>query len=815
MTTTTFADSDSVPLRFTALPDAGGSAGRSWNAECIRCSHSFAQDPIAMPERFRVGRTVAAAFPTSHRAWVWIAAGMVLAAFSLQVPAQTSIAGATRIASGAEHSCAITALGGVECWGRNSTGQLGDGSTTERRLATPVSGLASGVSAIAAGANHSCALNSVGTVKCWGNNNSGQLGNGGGPGNQTTPVEVSGLTGVTAIAVGGRHSCALTGGTLKCWGSNAWGQLGNGEFLTSEPIPVDVLGISGVAAVTAGEDHTCARTSAGAALCWGFNVYGQLGDDSTNASFQPIDVGGLASGVTAIAAGASHTCAVVAGAVRCWGNNEFGAIGDGSTTQRLLPTPVSGLSGIATIVGGTFHTCALSNSGGARCWGRNHEGQLGDGTTGRELTPVNVTDLSSGVSAIAAGGRHSCALDTAGAVKCWGWNFNGQIGDGKSRNNRVTPVAVTALSSAAVNRVAAGADYSCALTTTGAVKCWGWNENGQLGDGSNENRLAAVDAVGLSSGNTAIATGSSHTCALATGGAARCWGSNAFGQLGNGNRAEQLAPAAVISLSAGVQGIAAGINHTCAVTSGGAAQCWGQNGFFQLGDGTDFDRLTPTTAVGLGSGVTAVAAGLYHSCALVSGGVWCWGVNSSGQVGGGGEETSVPVAVFFVDPVSVVAIAAGLYHSCALTSGGAVKCWGENGSGQIGNGSTIDVGSPTDVVGLASGVIRIAAGYDHTCALTSGGSVKCWGRNGAGQLGDGSSTSRLTPVDVIGISGATSIAAGSAHTCAVLGTGSARCWGYNIAGQVGDGTAGYVTRPTNARRLDPAFIFDTGFELDE
>ena len=768
-----------------------------------------------MPEFRTLFRTQPTARRTAHRSGLVAATLLTLASISLQASAQTAITGATRISTGADHSCAITAQGGVECWGSNINGQLGDGTTTARRLATPVTGLASGVTAVAAGANHSCAMTSLGSVKCWGNNGSGQLGDGSGPGNRLNPVDVSSLTGVTAIVVGGRHSCALTGGTVKCWGANNWGQLGTG-FPDNEPTPADVVGLAGVTAITAGEDHTCARTSAGAALCWGNNVNGQLGDDSTLPAMAPVEVSGLSTGVTAISAGASHTCAVVTGAVRCWGANEFGALGDGSTTERLVPTPVSGVSGVATVAAGGFHTCAVTTGGGARCWGRNHEGQLGDGTTGRELTAVNVSGLSSGVASIAAGARHSCSLDTAGAVKCWGWNLAGQLGNGRPSNNRSQPVAVTALGSAAINRVAAGDGYTCAVTTAGATRCWGWNESGQLGDGSNENRLIAVDAVGLTSGSTAIATGGAHTCALGSGGAARCWGSNSNGQLGNGSVVGQFAPTGVTGLSAGAQAITAGTFHSCAVTAGGAAQCWGKNALGQLGDGTELDRLTPTTAVGLSSGVAAVAAGSWHSCALTSlGVVLCWGDNFYGQLGIGGAEQSLTPVEVFLPPINVTAISTGYQHTCVVTSGGAVKCWGENRSGQVGDGTTSDAIFPTDVVGLSSGITRIAAGGRHSCALTSGGSVKCWGANAAGQLGDGTTTQRLTPVDVIGITGATAITVGVDHSCAILANGSARCWGYNIVGQAGDGTSGYVTIPAAARRVDPAFVFKAGFELDE
>jgi len=206
--------------------------------------------------------------------------------------------------------------------------------------------------------------------------------------------------------------------------------------------------------------------------------------------------------------------------------------------------------------------------------------------------------------------------------------------------------------------------------------------------------------------------------------------------------------------------------------------------------------------------VAAVAAGTLHSCALTSGGVvLCWGDNFYGQLGiGGAEQSLTPVEVFFT-PINVTAISTGNQHTCVVTGGGAVKRWGENRSGQVGDGTTRDSIFPTDVVGLTSGITRIAAGGRHTCALTTGGGVKCWGANGAGQLGDGTTTQRLTPVDVIGITGATAIAVGVDHSCAILANGSARCWGYNIVGQDGDGTSGYVTIPAAARRVDPAFVF--------
>ena len=249
-----------------------------------------------------------------------------------------------------------------------------------------------------------------------------------------------------AIAAGDNHTCALTTtGGVKCWGDNNLGQLGDGTT-TKRVTPVDVSGLtSGVSAIATGGSHTCALTTTGSVKCWGRNFYGQLGDGTTTDRFTPVDVSGLTSGVSAIAAGGSHTCALTTtGGVKCWGRNSFGQLGDGTApTNSSTPVDASGLtSGVSAIAAGNSHTCALTTTGGVKCWGNNSSGQLGDGTTTARSTPVDVSGLTSGVSAIAAGGFHTCALTTTGGVKCWGNNFFGQLGNGLGVTERTTPVDV-------------------------------------------------------------------------------------------------------------------------------------------------------------------------------------------------------------------------------------------------------------------------------------------------------------------------------------------------------------------------------------
>jgi alpha-tubulin suppressor-like RCC1 family protein len=352
-------------------------------------------------------------------------------------------------------------------------------------------------------------------------------------------------------------------------------------------------------AISTGGFHACARRSAGGVECWGYNAFGQLGDGTTTSKPTPTAVSGLTSGVAAISGGLLHTCALMsAGAVKCWGDNEYGQLGDGTTTSKPTPTAVSGLSsGVIAISAGGAHTCALTNAGRVECWGENGEGQLGDGTTTNKPTPTAVSGLSSGVIAISAGELHTCALMSAGEVKCWGENGSGQLGDGTT-TNKPTPTAVSGLSSGVI-AVSAGGSQTCALTSSGAVKCWGYNEYGQLGDGTTTNKSTPVGVSGLGSGVAAISAGLSYTCALKSAGGLECWGENNFGQLGDGTTTSKPTPTAVSGLGGGVTAISAGAEQACALTRSSGVECWGENRDGQLGDGTTTSKTTPTHVVGL------------------------------------------------------------------------------------------------------------------------------------------------------------------------------------------------------------------------
>jgi len=346
-----------------------------------------------------------------------------------------------------------------------------------------------------------------------------------------------------------------------------------------------------ITAISAGGSHTCALTNIGGVKCWGSNTDGQLGDGTTTSSSVPIDVPGLTTGVTAVGAGWGHTCALMTGGgVKCWGFNMEGQLGNGSTKSSHVPVDVHNLAGVTAISVGTFHSCGHTAGGGVRCWGRNDFGQLGNSGTGNG--PVDVTDLTTGVAAVYAGYEYSCALTIGGGVKCWGYNFSGQLGDNGS-NSSSAPVDVYGLTSGVV-AIDAGGGQTCAVTTGGGLKCWGFNGNGQVGNNSKMDSHAPTDVVGLESGVAGVATGGWHSCAFTDRGDVKCWGLNSAGTLGTSPEDvfDSSVPLAVPGLS-GVTAISAGGGHSCALTSGGAVKCWGSNNSGQLGDGSTASSAVP------------------------------------------------------------------------------------------------------------------------------------------------------------------------------------------------------------------------------
>ncbi|MGH2902659.1 MAG: RCC1 domain-containing protein [Solirubrobacteraceae bacterium] len=347
------------------------------------------------------------------------------------------------VSAGAYHTCALVSEGSIDCWGENYYGQVGNGTNRNKYTApVAVSGISTAIE-VAAGGFHTCALLSGGSVDCWGYNKYGELGDGTKQ-ERTTPVAVSGITNAVQISSGGFHTCAvLSSGKIECWGENAFEQLGDGTSENSLT-PVAVSGISTATSVTAGGLGTCATLSGGKVDCWGYGEFGELGDGKTENSSVPVAVSGITEAVAVAAVGDFQACARLStGTIDCWGDNEDGELGDGTTENSSVPVAVSGISTGADVAAGAFHTCARLAAKTLDCWGENYFGELGDGTTTNSSVPVAVSGIAT-ATGIVAGTSHSCGRLVGGGIDCWGENYDGQLGDGTTTNS-TTPVAVTGI----------------------------------------------------------------------------------------------------------------------------------------------------------------------------------------------------------------------------------------------------------------------------------------------------------------------------------------------------------------------------------
>lgn len=338
----------------------------------------------------------------------------------------------------------------------------------------------------------------------------------------------------------------------------------------------------------------------------------------------------------------AYTCGLtVEGTAHCWGFNVSGMLGDGTTTDRVSPVAVEGGLRFTSLTTGAFHACGLTSEGSAYCWGFNQVGMLGDGTTTQHLTPVTV---SGGLSfrSLTAGHGHTCALTTAGVAYCWGHNVDGQLGDGTT-TDRLSPTPVAG--GLTFQTIDAGADHTCGVAPSGAAYCWGANNNGMLGDGSTDQRLTPV----------------------------------------------------VVSGGLAFQSVSGGFDHSCGLTVAGAAYCWGLNANGQLGDGTQTDRLTPG-AVAKGLTFRSLAAGYNHNCGVTTNDdAYCWGFGIHGQIGAELFGVSIPSPELVVGDLAFASVTAGISHSCGLTTASVAYCWGYNGKGGLGDGSTTDRLSPQPV----------------------------------------------------------------------------------------------------------------------
>jgi alpha-tubulin suppressor-like RCC1 family protein len=688
------------------------------------------------------------------------------------------------------HTCSVTADGGVLCWGSAAHGVLGTSEILVRGQGVPLSApnrvpLQTPAVSVAAGGAHSCAVGRDGFVYCWGSNGQGQLGGIGSGGPEPRRVSAHPRLRAVAVTAGAAHSCALTpDAAVACWGDTP---------LRRVPLPAtdSIVGLASAAV------HNCAVGNSGRIYCWGTSYGMVTGIEALPGRIAVLDLPGRERAVMVSAGGgvsdfgaSRHDCAVsAAGRVFCWGEVVARAAVD--TTVRFSHRPVemrlpAGISA-RSVAAGSGHLCVVSRAGGLFCAGDNRWGQAGGDPAERVvgMTPVALPGV---VSRVDLGSFHSCAIAES-RLYCWGADVTGQRG--VSPADLVPSTAAFPAARRAV-RIRSGPDDVCAVTDRAETYCWG-------GAGDHEQLSPRRMRVAAARGIRDLARGAGRVCVLPGNGRLSC------ADPATGRPVPAEAPGIgirdlEIGLANRIFEVTIADEHRCALDDQGAVRCWAghDNASGVLGTRErppPAARNQPVT-VPLPSSFRprSLALGPDYSCALgLDGEVLCWGRNLE-CCGRGGEAPPRPTPVGLPEAFRAEMIAAGRDHACAA-GGGQVVCWGNEFLRRPRVARTVETRARRVELPPDTRVAALAAGYHHTCVAATDGSVYCWGVNERGQLGDGSRADSRIPVRALRSERVVDLAAGVAHTCALTGTGIVRCWGSNDRGQRGDGTYTSPERP--------------------
>jgi alpha-tubulin suppressor-like RCC1 family protein len=680
---------------------------------------------------------------------------------------------------GGDHTCAIDSNGSLYCWGLGADGQLGTGSTDSQLLPALV-GFDHDWLTIVGGRSHSCGLKRDGSVYCWGSI-------GGYVGDVTSigpsPNRVGSDNDWQSIASNtGAHVCGLKQDhSLYCWGSNYLGQVGDGTR-DERPTPVRVGADSDWQTVAAGLLHTCAIKMDGSLYCWGYNLDGELGVDfsqTPNAQgYSPLQVG-TDKDWQSLSAGGFHTCAIkTTGALWCWGDDSYGQIG-GATSNRQSNVPIQfdQATDWTRVVAGDAATCAMKTDHSVWCWG-DITATAAPSSMIQWPDPKRVNGAN--WESVSSGGEHFCGI-AYGSLYCWGSNGYGQVGDG-TKPGKTSPNPV--LTDVLYQSVAVGSDHTSAVSTAGALYCWGATGVGQTG-GADQDPRFVPERIGTQSNWASVWAYDRSTCALTTQGALYCWGDDT---VINGNVDQT--PARIGSDSDWAS-IRTESVHSCGIKTDHSLFCWGSGYLGDLGDGSSNDFRVPTR-IGSDRDWQSVALGIFRTYGLkLDGSLYQWG--------SGYDDTDIPVSVTpsrLGTDSDWASLSANSTHACAIKTSGALYCWGYNADGELGNGTLTDSATPVQV-GVDTDWQSVSAGGRYTCAVKTTGSLYCWGNDDESQLGDGTTMTTSTPLRIGTDSDWLSVAESedASSTCALKMGGKLYCWGSEDSGQLGDGD-GWKPTPT-------------------
>lgn len=661
-------------------------------------------------------------------------------------------------------------------------------------------------------------------------NCSGAGGGSDGAGAPTTPgpQDSATLNSVIAISAGSDVACALiTDGTIRCWAMNQSSSLGqaiNPGMISAHQI----AGITNAIGISVGNAVACAALADGQIKCFGFGGSGRLGNGSLSDSLTTgVFVSGISNATSKIHVGITSVCAILAtGEVKCWGS---GDLGDGAVSNAntcvvpgdcsATPVLVSGITNAIDISGGQYYSCALLATGATKCWGINSSGEFGNNSTTNSSVPVT-TNFSSSID-LSTGQFHTCTLLANNSITCAGFNRNAQLGQLSNTGPSTcggfacspAPVTVSGITNAVA--VQNGANHTCALLGTGEVSCFGYNESGEVGNGNSTGPDTCASAKcaftpTIVSGITAVAIAASegYSCALLTDSTVKCWGSFI--------NVDKLFPETIPQIPGGFSGdfpvpagspfpapenlIATGLPAKVRLSWSPVAGALSYKLRYSQGTALSptYTEISSITSSQISNyELTTVTANLPYTFAVLA----VLPGNTETQLSN--EVTATPLEFF-----TITKVAPGTDHTCAILGDATVKCWGTNSTGQLGNGSTVATASTVTVPAI-SNAIDISSGNAFTCVIVgttpsdTSGRVKCWGEGSLGQLGNGSSSDSSSPVDVNSITTASQISARSGHVCIVTTAGNVLCWGEGSSGQLGNNASNDSNIPITANTFGP------------
>jgi len=684
-----------------------------------------------------------------------------------------------RLSSTGSHTLEVR-NGQLWATGANYDGMLGDGTTINRSAPVQI-GIVTNWVGVATGESHSLGLRADGTLWAWGDNAYGQVGDGTFV-DKLSPVQIGTSSTWKGIFTGWGFSFAIrSDGTLWAWGRNSGGQLGDGST-TNRNAPVQIGTDSDWTEIDGSFDFTLAVKTNGTLWSWGQNSNGSLGDGSGTSRLIPGQVG-IGTDWISISCGLSHSMGLKAnGSLWTWGSNQFNQIGDGTTINRAMPVQINSGTQWVEISGGSQQSFAISSSGNLWGWGMNNLGQLGDGTITNRSIPVQIGIDNMWVE-ICGANSGAIALKANGTVWGWGYNGNGEIGDG-TFSQRLNPVQVSSIASQWVT-LSSGGGHNLAIKADGTLWSWGFNTYGQLGDGTTINRNVPIQ-VGTGTNWVSVSTGAWFSFGIRSDGTLWSWGYNFRGNLGDGTTIARSNPTQV-GIGNNWVAVSAGGEHTLAIRSDGTLWACGYNLFGQLGDGTTTQRNS-FIQIGLNNDWVNISAGGAHSFGIrANGTLWAWGGNDVGQLGDG-------TLTFRYSPVQVgiannwINVSTGRgSHTAATRSNGTLWCWGRNNFGQVGDGSTTDRNTPIQI-GSNTDWINVSAENNQTMGFRSNGGLWTWGRNANGQLGDGTLLNKVSPSFVASEIDITQVEAGSDFSGIIKANRNQICLtGDNVFGSLGNG----------------------------